>query len=159
MATVAFIGLGRMGSGMARRLVDAGYRLRVFNRTAGRADDLVRRGAVQCGTPREACDGADAFVSMVTDDQASRAIWQGTTGALAAQFEPGAFAIECSTRSNDWVLELSAAATRQGQRYLDAPVTGLPGSAAVGELTLLLGADLEDLNATRLQAAERATSA
>jgi 3-hydroxyisobutyrate dehydrogenase len=149
MSSVAFIGLGRMGSGMAQRLLDGGHQLRVFNRTASRADDLVSRGALQCGTPGEACDGADAIVSMVTDDQASRAIWQGTTGALAARFEPGAFAIECSTLSYDWVLELGAAATRLGLRYLDAPVTGLPESAAAGELTLLLGADLEDLSAAR----------
>jgi 3-hydroxyisobutyrate dehydrogenase len=134
---------------MAQRLLDSGHQLRVFNRTAGRADDLVRRGAVQCGTPRQACEGADAIVSMVADDQASRAIWQGTSGALAAQFAPAAFAIECSTLSYDWVLELSAAAAARGMRYLDAPVTGLPERAAAGELTLLVGADLEDLSAAR----------
>jgi 3-hydroxyisobutyrate dehydrogenase len=147
MASVAFIGLGRMGSGMARRFLDCGHGLRVFNRTAARTTDLVRRGAVRCETPREACDGADAVVCMVTDDQASEAIWYGPDGALAAQLAPAAFAIECSTLSYDWVLQLSAVATHRGLRYLDAPVTGLPQSAAAGELTLLLGADLEDLNA------------
>jgi 3-hydroxyisobutyrate dehydrogenase len=149
MARVAFIGLGRMGSGMARRVLDLGHQLRVFNRTAARANELLARGAVHCATPREACEGVDAVVSMVTDDQASRAIWYGVSGALAARFAPGAFAIECSTLSYDWVLELSAAATRQGLRYLDAPVTGLPESAAAGELTLLLGANLDDLSAAR----------
>lgn len=149
MAKVAFIGLGRMGSGMARRLLDGGHQLRVFNRTKARADDLVGRGAVQCATPREACEGVDAVVSMVTDDQASREIWNGTRGVLAAQFAPAAFAIECSTLSHDWVLQLSAEATRQGMRYLDAPVTGLPESAVAGELTLLLGANREDLSAAR----------
>jgi 3-hydroxyisobutyrate dehydrogenase len=149
MARVAFIGLGRMGSGMARRLLDGGHQLRVFNRTESRADDLLRRGALRCATPREACEGVDAVVSMVADDQASRAIWHGAAGVLAAQFAPAAFAIECSTLSYDWVLELSAGATRQGMRYLDAPVTGLPESAAAGELTLLLGAHPEDLDAAR----------
>jgi 3-hydroxyisobutyrate dehydrogenase len=149
MARVAFMGLGRMGSGMARRVLERGHELRVFNRTAVRADDLVRRGAVLYSTPREACAGADAVVSMVTDDQASRAIWLGATGALAAQFAPSALAVECSTLSYDWVLELSAAVTRQGLRYLDAPVTGLPDRAAAGELTLLVGADLESLSAAR----------
>jgi 3-hydroxyisobutyrate dehydrogenase len=134
---------------MARRLLDGGHELRVFNRTAAQADDLVRRGAVRCATPREACNAADAVVSMVTDDAASRAIWYGETGALAAEHAPGAFAIECSTLSHDWVLELSAAAIRRGLRYLDAPVTGLPNSAAAGELTVLLGADREDLSAAR----------
>jgi len=149
MARVALIGLGRMGSGIARRLLDYGHELRVFNRTAARAGALARHGATQCTTPREACDGADAVVSMVADDQASRAIWYGPGGTLAAQFAPGAFAIECSTLSYDWVLELSASAKHRGLRYLDSPVTGLPESAAAGELTLLLGADLEDLNAAR----------
>jgi 3-hydroxyisobutyrate dehydrogenase len=149
MARVAVIGLGRMGSGIARRILDSGHELRVYNRTAVPADDLVDRGAVQCATPREACTDADAVVSMVTDDQASRAIWYGATGALAAQFAPGALAIECSTLSYDWVLELSAEVIRHGLKYLDAPVTGLPESAAAGELTLLMGADLEDLSAAR----------
>jgi 3-hydroxyisobutyrate dehydrogenase len=149
MAKVAFIGLGRMGLGMARCVLECGHELRVFNRTAERADDLVRRGAVQCATPRETCAGAHAVVSMVTDDQASRAIWYGTSGALAAQCAPNALAIECSTLSHDWVLELSAEATRQGLRYIDAPVTGLPDSAAAGELTLLVGAEHESLSAAR----------
>jgi 3-hydroxyisobutyrate dehydrogenase len=149
MSRVAFMGLGRMGSGMARRVLDRGHELRVFNRTAARTDDLVRLGAVRCATPQEACAGANAALSMVTDNQASRAIWYGTSGALAAQFAPGALAVECSTLSYDWVLELSAAVVRQGLRYLDAPVTGLPASAAAGELTLLVGADPESLSAAR----------
>jgi 3-hydroxyisobutyrate dehydrogenase len=149
MARVAFIGLGRMGAAMARRLLDSGHELRVFNRTVSRAGDLVRLGAVQCATPREACAGADAVVSMVTDDQASRAVWYGSDGVLAANLAPGGIAIECSTLSHDWVLELSAEATRQGLRYLDAPVTGLPDAAAAGALTLLVGANPEHLRAAR----------
>jgi 3-hydroxyisobutyrate dehydrogenase len=149
MAKVAFIGLGRMGSGMARRMLDCGHELRVFNRSVARAGELARRGALQCANPRDACAGADAVVSMVADDQASRAIWYGPTGALAAQFAPRALAIECSTLSYDWVLELSAEVSRRGLRYLDAPVTGLPDSAAAGELTALVGADLESLEAAR----------
>ena len=89
MTRVAFIGLGRMGFGMARRLLDCGHELRVFNRTAARGDDLVRRGAVRMHTPGEACAGAEAVVSMVTDDQASRAVWHGSGGVLAAKLAPG----------------------------------------------------------------------
>jgi 3-hydroxyisobutyrate dehydrogenase len=134
---------------MARRLLDRGHELRVFNRTAARADGLVAWGAVRYATPREACAGAEAVVSMVTDDQASRAVWHGPDGVLAANLAPGALAIECSTLSHDWVLELSAEATRQGLRYLDAPVTGLPDTAATGELTLLVGANPEHLSAAQ----------
>jgi 3-hydroxyisobutyrate dehydrogenase len=149
MATVAFIGLGRMGFGMARCLLDHGHRLRVFNRTASGADDLVKQGASRFATPREACEGVDAVLSIVTDDEASRAIWLGGTGVLAAELAPAAFAIECSTLSYDWALELSAAAAHRGMRYLDSPVTGLPESARAGELTLLVGASTEDLTAAR----------
>jgi 3-hydroxyisobutyrate dehydrogenase len=149
MARVAFIGLGRMGSGMARCLLDAGHQLRVFNRTASRADDLVRGGAVRSATPREACESVDAVIAMVADDTASRSVWQGDGGILRARFAPGAVAVECSTLSYDWVLELGADAARRGLSYLDAPVTGLPASAAAGELTLLVGAASEDLDKAR----------
>jgi 3-hydroxyisobutyrate dehydrogenase len=149
MASVAFIGLGRMGLGMAARLIAANHEVRVFNRTSTRADTLVRRGARQCLTAREACIDADAVVSMVADDPASRAIWLGSDGVLAANLAPGALAIECSTLSYNWVMALSAAATAQGLRYVDAPVTGLPDTAAAGELTLLVGANPEHLAAAR----------
>jgi len=149
MASVAFIGLGRMGLGMAGRLLVANHEVRVFNRTTTRADALVRRGARKCLTAREACIGADAVISMVADDPASRAVWLGSDGVLAANLAPGAFAIECSTLSYNWVMELGAAATAQGLRYIDAPVTGLPDTAAAGELTLLVGADPEHLAAAR----------
>jgi 3-hydroxyisobutyrate dehydrogenase len=149
MASVAFIGLGRMGLGMAARLLTANHELRVFNRTATRTDTLVRRGARRCLTAREACMGADAVVSMVADDPASRAIWLGSDGVLAATLAPGAFAIECSTLSYHWVMELCTAVTAQGLRYVDAPVTGLPETAAAGELTLLVGANPEHLAAAR----------
>jgi 3-hydroxyisobutyrate dehydrogenase len=149
MASVAFIGLGRMGLGMAGRLLVANHEVRVFNRTTTRADALVRRGARKCLTAREACSGADAVISMVADDPASRAVWLGSDGVLAANLAPGAFAVECSTLSYNWVMELGAAATAQGLRYIDAPVTGMPDTAAAGELTLLVGADPEHLAAAR----------
>lgn len=149
MATVAFLGLGRMGSGMARRLLEEGHELRVFNRTASRASSLVERGAQRFATAREACSGAAAIVSMVSDDDASRSVWLGTDGALAGATAPRAFVIECSTLSHDWVLELCDESHRRGLRYIDAPVTGLPDAAATGELTLLVGAHSEDLEEAR----------
>lgn len=134
---------------MARRLLDCGCQLQVFNRTSSQADNLVPLGARRFATPREACARADAIVSMVADDQASKAIWRGPDGALAASLAPGTLAIECSTLSYDWVLELSAEVRSLGLRYIDSPVTGLPGAAAAGELTLLVGAITDDLNAAR----------
>ena len=148
MARVAFVGTGRMGSGMAARLLGAGHEVVVWNRTADRAAAVVAAGARVAPTPRQAADGADAVVVMVSDDDASRSVWTGPDGLLAGA-APGALAVECSTLSHGWVLDLAAAARDGGLRYVDSPVTGLPDAAAAGELTLLVGADDADLAAVR----------
>jgi 3-hydroxyisobutyrate dehydrogenase len=149
MSKVAFIGLGNMGYAMASRVLAAGHQLNVYNRTASRAATLVQQGATFCATPMAACEGADAVVSMVADDFASRSVWLGAEGILAAKPAVNALAIECSTLSHEWVMELSVCVKRRGFRYIDAPVTGLPDSAAAGELTLLAGASPDDLEAAR----------
>src|SRR3984957_2145636 len=147
MARIAFIGLGSMGLGMATRLIETGHQLSVYNRTASRAAALVRQGAQLFDSPKRACQGVDAVISMVADDPASRAVWLGGDGILAAaNFAENGFAIECSTLSHDWVIELSSLCKARGLRYLDAPVTGLPDVAAAGALTLLVGADPHDLS-------------
>lgn len=149
MARIAFLGLGRMGLGMAGRLLDHGHELALYNRTAGRAASLVARGARACASPREAATGADVIMAMVADDTASRAVWLGDAGALSAQAAPGALAIECSTLSMAWVQALASTCERGALRYIDAPVTGLPEAAAAGSLTLLLGGAATDLDAAQ----------
>lgn len=134
---------------MAGRLLDAGHELTVHNRTPGKASPLVDRGARLAGSPGEAVSGASAVFVMVSDDAASRSVWLGVDGILAADPEPGALAIECSTLSHGWVLELADAVRRKGLRYLDCPVTGLPDAAAAGALTLLVGGDDADVEAAR----------
>jgi len=146
MARIAFVGLGNMGVGMATRLIQTGHQLSVYNRTASRAQALVRQGAQLFDSPKGACQGVDAVISMLADDSASRAVWLGRDGILAAgNFAKNGFAIECSTLSHAWVVELSSLCRARGLRYLDAPVTGLPDGAAAGSLTLLVGADTDDL--------------
>jgi 3-hydroxyisobutyrate dehydrogenase len=149
MANVTFIGLGKMGIGMASRLLDAGHRVSVYNRTASKADPLVSRGARLAGSPAEACANTDAVFCMVSDDAASRAIWLGTDGILAAQLPPGTLTIECSTLSHGWVVELAAQVVGRGLCYIDSPVTGLPADAAGGGLTMLVGSPEEDLERAR----------
>lgn len=149
MTSIAFIGLGNMGSGMARRLLQAGHEMRVCNRTRSKARALEEAGARSCLTPREACAGADVIMAMTADDESSRSVWLGPHGVLAARLAPKAFAIECSTLSYEWVTELAAKAQARDLRYLDAPVTGLPEHAAAGALTLLVGANRADLDAAR----------
>ena len=94
---------------------------------------------------------------MTADDESSRAMWLGEQGALAATNAPDALAIECSTLSHDWVLELARHVRARGFRYVDAPVTGLPDAAASGTLTLLVGAEPADLDAARPMFASLAT--
>ncbi|MFQ5970887.1 MAG: NAD(P)-dependent oxidoreductase, partial [Alphaproteobacteria bacterium] len=131
------------------RLVEAGHNVTVYNRTAAKAEALARLGAAVAATPREAAHDAAAVLAMVGDDTASRAVWLGPDGALAAPIVEGGFAVECSTLSHDWVLELARMAGKHGLRYLDSPVTGLPEAAAAGELTLLMGGAPADIEAAR----------
>ncbi len=147
MARVAFVGLGRMGRGMAGRLVDAGHDVVVHNRTRDKAAGLLDRGATWADSPAVAARGAEAVVVMLSDDDASRRVWTAPDGVLAGSPAAGALAVECSTLSRDWVLELAAACRDRGLRYVDAPVTGLPDAAAAGALTLLVGAEPADLAA------------
>jgi 3-hydroxyisobutyrate dehydrogenase-like beta-hydroxyacid dehydrogenase len=148
MAHVAFIGLGRMGHGMAGRYLDAGFSLAVWNRSKAKAEDLIARGARWATSPADAADGADAIVTMVADDAASRAVWLGKDGA-ARSAKAGTLAIECSTVSYGHALDLARELRGRGLIYIDCPVTGLPDAAAAGKLTLLVGAEPADLESAR----------
>src|SRR6195952_4011794 len=148
MAHVAFIGLGRMGHGMAGRYLGSGFTVAVWNRSKAKADDLVARGARWANSPADAAAGADAVVTMVADDGASRAVWLGKDGA-AETAKAGTLAIECSTVSYQHALELGRDLRARGLVYIDSPVTGLPDAAAAGKLTLLVGAEPSDLEQAR----------
>jgi 3-hydroxyisobutyrate dehydrogenase-like beta-hydroxyacid dehydrogenase len=148
MGHVAFIGLGRMGHGMAGRYLDAGFRLAVWNRSKEKAEDLIARGAQWATSPEDAAIDADAVVTMVADDEASRSVWLGKNGA-AATMKAGTLAIECSTISYAHALDLSRELDNRGLVYIDSPVTGLPDAAASGKLTLLVGAHPADLEKAR----------
>jgi len=137
-ARIAFLGLGIMGSGMAGRLLDAGARLTVFNRSLERTAPLASRGALVAATPRDAVAGADIVFSMVADDTASHDIWDGGAGALAG-VRPGTLLVECSTVSVSRITELAESAARIGCELVDAPVTGSKVQAAGGELVFLVG--------------------
>ncbi|MEO8318352.1 MAG: NAD(P)-dependent oxidoreductase [Bradyrhizobium sp.] len=145
MTKIAFIGLGRMGHGMAGRYLDAGFTVAVWNRSKSKAEDLIARGARWAQSPADAADDADAVVTMVADDEASRSVWLGKDGA-ATKMKPGSLAIECSTVSYKHALDMARELRGHGLIYIDCPVTGLPEAAAAGKLTLLVGADPADLD-------------
>jgi 3-hydroxyisobutyrate dehydrogenase len=148
MKKVAFIGLGRMGHGMAGRYLDAGFAVAVWNRSKAKAEDLIARGAQWATSPEDAAIDADAVVTMVADDEASRAVWLTKDGA-AATMKAGTLAIECSTVSYNHALEMAQTLRERGLIYIDSPVTGLPDAAAAGKLTLLVGAEAADLERAR----------
>jgi 3-hydroxyisobutyrate dehydrogenase len=135
---IAFFGLGTMGSGMARRLLAAGFPLTVYNRNPDKAAPLVAEGAAIAGSPREAAAEAAFIISMVADDNASHGMWLGPDGALSSA-APGTILIESSTISVGWVRELATAAAARNCELLDAPVTGSKPQAAAGELCFLVG--------------------
>jgi 3-hydroxyisobutyrate dehydrogenase len=135
---IAFLGLGIMGGGMARRLLGAGFPLTVYNRSRGKAAPVAAAGAKLAQTPREAAQGAEIIFSMVADDAASRALWLGDDGALAGASR-GAVMVECSTLTVAWVQELARAVAERGGDFVDAPVTGSKAAAAGGELNFIVG--------------------
>lgn len=135
---IAFCGLGLMGSGMARRLLANRLPLTVFNRNAEKSQLFAAEGAKVANSPREAGEQADVIISMVADDNASRSVWLGKDGVLAA-VRSGVICVECSTLTVNWMLELSAAVTSRAGEFLDAPVTGSKVQAASGELNFLVG--------------------
>ena len=148
MRRVAFIGLGRMGHGMAGRYLEAGFKVAVWNRSKAKAEGLIARGAQWATSPEDAAIDADAVVTMVADDEASRAVWLTRDGA-AATMKAGTLAIECSTVSYRHALDMARELRSRGLVYIDCPVTGLPEAAAAGKLTLLVGADAADLDKAR----------
>jgi 3-hydroxyisobutyrate dehydrogenase len=145
---VAFLGLGIMGSGMARRLLLNGFPLVVFNRNTEKSKPFAAEGAQVAGSPRQAATQVDVIISMVADDVATRSLWLGENGALAAA-QPGTVCIECSTVTVNWVRELAAAAAAKKCEFLDSPVTGSKTQAASGELIFLVGGDSATLEKAR----------
>jgi 3-hydroxyisobutyrate dehydrogenase len=145
---IAFLGLGIMGGGMARRLLGAGFPLAVYNRNPEKAVALAASGARAALSPREAAAGAEVVVSMVADDAASRAMWMGADGALAG-LARGAVAVECSTLTVAWVRELAWEVAERGGEFVDAPVTGSKDAAASGALNFLVGGGVPALEKIR----------
>jgi 3-hydroxyisobutyrate dehydrogenase len=146
--SVALLGLGTMGAGMAANLLKAGFPLAVYNRSREKAEAFAAQGARVAETPADAARGAGVILSMLADDGASRAVWLGKDGAVAAA-EKGAVLIDCSTVTPAWIAELATAAKVRGLEMLDAPVTGSKMQAAGGQLTFLVGGSAEALETVR----------
>lgn len=143
--SVAVVGTGRMGAAMVGRLLTAGHRLTVYNRTAGRAASL---GAPVAATPRAAVADAEFVVVSLTDDEAVRAVYTGDDGIIAG-LRPGAVVLESSTISPSTVRDLAADVAVRGAVVLDTPVSGSVALVERGELTVLVGGDPSVLDRAR----------
>ncbi|HLY75540.1 MAG TPA: NAD(P)-dependent oxidoreductase [Planctomycetota bacterium] len=146
--SVGFIGLGIMGRAMARRLLDAGNRLAVWNRDPSKAAELVAAGARQAASPRAAAEGADFVITMVTDSAAVKAVILGPDGAVHGARE-GTVVVDMTTIHPSVAREIGAALGAKRIGFLDSPVTGMEFRAREGTLSLLVGGDKADLEKAR----------
>ena len=140
MSTVAFLGLGAMGSRMAMNLHAAGHSLRVFNRSREKTKPFADKGITVCDTPAAAAKGAEFVCSIVADDVATREVMLGATGAVGAA-APGTIILDSSTNTPAMAREVAKAAAAKGLSYLDAPVSGSLAQAQGKELVILVGGD------------------
>jgi 3-hydroxyisobutyrate dehydrogenase-like beta-hydroxyacid dehydrogenase len=132
---IGFIGLGKMGAGMAARLVQAGHELTVYNRSAERMQPLVAVGAKAAGNIAEVCD-ADVVFTMLANDAALSEVTLGTAGILQ-HLKPGAIHVSCSTVSVALSAQLQQAHAEKQQGFIAAPVFGRPDAAAAGKLFMV----------------------
>jgi len=132
---VGFIGLGRMGSGMAGRLLQAGHEVTVYNRTPDKLKPLIMLGAKPAAKVSEACRG-DAVITMLADDEAVESVVFGEGGILKS-LRRDAIHVSMSTISVTLSEKLTAAHERAGQRFVSATVFGRPDMAAAGKLFII----------------------
>jgi len=143
MASVAFLGLGVMGSPMAGWLAKKGHTVTVYNRTRAKSDKWrEQHGGAVAATPADAARGAEIVLSCVGDDPDLRAIALGPEGALAAM-KRGAIYVDHTTASAGVAREIEAAGKARGVACLDAPVSGGQAGAENGKLTVMVGGDAD----------------
>jgi 3-hydroxyisobutyrate dehydrogenase-like beta-hydroxyacid dehydrogenase len=146
--TIACIGLGRMGAGIARNLQACGCRLVVYNRTPAKMDPFVAAGALPAGTAREAAATADFVVTSLMDDQSVLDTLSSEDGILAG-LRHGAVHIGTSTVSPGCSTRCAGLHRQHGSHYLAAPVFGRPDAAAVGKLLTFVSGEREIIERAR----------
>jgi len=137
---IGFIGLGNMGMPMAKNLIDAGYHLQVYNRTASKADELSAASIIICNTPAQAADGVKILISMLSEDDVLKETVTGEDGILKT-FPAGAVHISMSTIAPDTSEELYKLHKISGSTYIASPVFGRPDAAATRKLFICISGD------------------
>jgi 3-hydroxyisobutyrate dehydrogenase-like beta-hydroxyacid dehydrogenase len=137
---VGFAGLGAMGAGIARRLLDAGYDVVGWNRTREKAQPLLEAGMSWADSPRELAASVDVLFTMLTNTAAVQATAGGADGVLAGLRE-GVVWADISTIAPDASVALAERARATGATFLDCPVSGSPATLAAGEMSVMVGGD------------------
>lgn len=145
---IAFIGVGRMGSRMASRLLEAGHELSVFDPYAPAVDELKKQGAVGAGNPQEAAEGAEFIMLSLPSPATFTDAVTGETGILN-KVSPGAIVVDFSTVDPATTREIAAQCERKNVYFLDSPVSGGVAGAASGNLVLMIGGSEEVIERAR----------
>jgi 3-hydroxyisobutyrate dehydrogenase-like beta-hydroxyacid dehydrogenase len=135
---LGFIGLGNMGSRIAQRLIDNGYRVFVYDRNIAKADATAARGGVVAKNILELAGSADVILSCLTNDEAVQGVFAGSAG-IFAKARPGTIVLEMSTISPESSRELHRLGGKRGIEVLDVAISGSTPAAEQGILTLLAG--------------------
>jgi 3-hydroxyisobutyrate dehydrogenase-like beta-hydroxyacid dehydrogenase len=142
LATLGFVGLGAMGSTVAKRLVDAGHTVYGWNRTREKAQWLVDEGMQLAGSPRDAAERSEIVFAMVTNTKALEAVTRGPDGILAGLSE-GKFFVDMTTGSPATSRALAADVDALGAKMLDAPISGAPTTVEQGKASIMVGGEPE----------------
>lgn len=137
--SVALIGLGAMGAGMARTLRSRGHALRVCDARPGVAEAFAAEGGTACAHPAQAVVGCEVVVCVVVNAEQTEAVLFGEHGAAAAM-RPGSVFVMCSTVDPNWSIALEARLEALGLHYVDAPISGGAAKAASGQMTVMSAA-------------------
>ncbi|SDL50403.1 2-hydroxy-3-oxopropionate reductase [Nonomuraea jiangxiensis] len=148
MTSIAFIGLGIMGSPMAVHLVKAGHSVTGYNRTPAKARALAEAGGRVADSIAEAARGAEVVALMLPDSPDVRGVLTGEAGVFA-HAAPGTLIIDFSSIRPDVTRELAGEAARHGLRYLDAPVSGGEAGARNAALSIMVGGESDDFEAAK----------
>ena len=141
---IGFIGLGIMGSRMARNLPKEGYDLVIHNRSKDKANELLEHGATWADTPAEVGRNSDLVLTMLATPEVVRAVASGPTGLLAGLSE-GQVWCDCSTTNPSFVRDMARIAEAKSIRFIDTPVAGTKAPAESGQLVFLVGATEESV--------------
>lgn len=142
MVQIGFVGLGIMGRGMARNLLDKGFDVTVWNRTASKMDEFIADGATAVESPKAIAESCEIIMICVSDTPDVEAVVYGDEGILAGISE-GKLVIDHSTISPHTTLELAQAINEKDAFWLDAPISGGSEGAEKGTLSIMIGGDAE----------------